>query len=373
MTDIEAKRTLKTDEELLGWSDNQGNILTGGGELAKRTSVGVDYAPEDLAHYLLASRTSRKQFATWLAENRRDFDIVGSWSRPIFAGGWRESSCRDTEAFNLQTPSIFIDMRIPLHRPTSLFKRRGSISQCSDYELRLLARQHCFAGYSLPLPDPQGPTSFVRHHIIDWNYHPSFPRARPNRWWVTTDVKEQRAKHGSDAFASSFKEFCFARDENGVPVYYERWARRAVDSGGKKYLALRRKVGCPLVAAKLGLAVGRDAVLVVVGNHFALCVDRPQPQPDLPGFPGPAGPAFVDYALLTKNRAAAMDFLDLEGSYGHIYPEGSATQGSVDVFNPSWQVVRSTHPWLEGEGLFASGEKIELQWKEPRRTFWGTE
>jgi len=374
MTDNGVKRTISADAELLGWSDNQGSILTGGGELAKRTSVGVDYAPEDLPHYLLSSRTTRKQFALWLTENRRDFGIVGAWSRPIFAGGWKESSSGDTEAFNLQTPSFFIDMRIPTHRPTDIFKTRGSISQCSDYELRLLARQHCFAGYSLPVQDVQqgGPMSFVRHHIIDWNYHPSFPRARPNRWWVTTDVSDQRAKHGSLAFASTFKEFSFARDEHGVPVYFERWARRAVDSGGDKYLALRRTAGCPIAAAKLGVAVKRDAVLVVVGNHFALAVDRPQPQPVLAGFPGPAGPAFVDYALMTKNRAAAIDFLDLEGSYGHIYPEGTANEGAVDVHNPSWRVVKSTHPWREGKGLLPSNEKVELQWKLPEKSIWGT-
>jgi hypothetical protein len=359
----------QNDETLLAWSDVQGSILTGGGELAKRTTVGVDFEESELPHYLLAHRKTWKQFAKWLEENRRSFEIVGAWSRPIFAGGWNESSSYDTEAFNLQTPSIFIDMRIPVHRPTSLFQRRGALSHCSNHELRLLARQHCFAGYSLPVYDNgNAPTSFVRHHIIDWNYHPSFPRNRPNRWWVTTDISVQRKKIGNDAFPSSFKEFSFARDQNGVPVYFERWSRRPTDSGGEKYLAMRRKAGCPILAAKMGTTTKRDAVLVVVGNHFTLCVDRPQPQPILVGAPGPAGPAFVDYALAIGDRAAAMDFLELEGSYGHIYSENVVQSG---VLKPNWKIIRSTHPWREGRELFTSRDTLALEWKETPPSLWG--
>jgi hypothetical protein len=47
-----------------------------------------------------------------------------------------------------QTPSIFIDLRIPRTRPESLAFHR-SLATLSTEELRLFARQHCFAGYSL--------------------------------------------------------------------------------------------------------------------------------------------------------------------------------------------------------------------------------
>ena len=360
---------------LLGWSDMQGSILTGGGELAKRSKLGEDFVESELPHYLLSTQQSRKQFSLWLQENRRSFDIVGCWSRPIFSGGWNESSSLDTEAFNLQTPSFFIDMRIPVHRPTSHLKERGALSRCSDSDLRTLARQHCFGGYSLPVPDPKGgPMSFIRHHVIDWNYHPSFPRNRPNRWWITNDVQEQRAKFGEKAFPTTFKEFSSVRDQHGIPVYFERWARRSGDSGGQKYLALRRKVGCPIIAKQKGLTVKRDAILIVIGNHFAMCIDRPQAQPVLPGAPGPGGPAFVDYALMTKNRAAAMNFLGLEGSYGQVWAHASAGDGHSisDVLKPSWHIQRSTQPWREGEVLFRDGGGSNfLHWSTPSQSIFG--
>jgi hypothetical protein len=362
----------KDPAALLGWSDKQGAILTGGGELAKRSTPGVDFVESDLPHYLLAAKRTRKQFSQWLQENRRSFEIVGCWSRPIFAGGWNESSLNDTEAFNLQTPSMFIDMRIPLQRPTAHLKMRGTLSNCTDEELRILARQHCFAGYSLPIPDPQGgPVHFVRHHVIDWNYHPSFPRNRPNRWWITTDVDERRALFGEAAFPSTFKEFSFARDKYGIPVYFERWARRPADSGGTKYLALRRKVGCPIAAKERGVVVKRDAILIVVGNHFAICIDRPQPQQMLPGAPGPGGPAYLDYAVMTKNRDAAMKFLELEGSYGHVWTNASAEKLQSDVFKPNWYIKRSTQPWKEGQRLFREDDAAVLHWKSATQTFFG--
>ena len=68
----------------------------------------------------------------------------------MFAGGWLHDSESMTEAFNLQTPSMLIDMRFPVDRPTEQLRRAGSVEACSDDELMQLAQQHCFAGYSLP-------------------------------------------------------------------------------------------------------------------------------------------------------------------------------------------------------------------------------
>ena len=83
----------------------------------------------------------------------------------------------------------------------------------TDVELRYLARQHCFSGYSLPSKEGRF-QYFTRHHIIDWNFHPSFPRPRPNKWWVELDR--------ANAPCQSFKEFTpFARDDNNVPVFRE--------------------------------------------------------------------------------------------------------------------------------------------------------
>ena len=337
-------------ETLLGWSAKQGSILTGGGSLLEHSQPGRDFVESDLPHYYLQQRTTRQQFATWLADDRRSHAVVGCWSRPLFAGGWHEDSDRETDAYNLQTPSLFVDLRFPVLRPTEALLEGGCActADCSPEQLRLLARQHCFAGYTLPEPPLSTPAAaaaavsssssksplFTRHHIIDWNFHPSFPRSRPNRWFV------QRSPDGQ-----CFKEHSSARDADGVPVYFERWARRQGDGGGEKYLALRRDNECPAAAAKAGRTPGRDGVLVLVGSHFAAAIDRPS-MPAFAGCPGPAAAPLVDQALSLALHAEVSTYLDLEGSYGR------AGEGL--------RVLRCTHPWREGRTLFAAPPALEL-------------
>ena len=230
-------------------------------------------------------------------------------------------------------PSLFVDMRFPVARPTAILRSRKSVAACSDVELRYLARQHCFSGYSLPSKEGRF-QYFTRHHIIDWNFHPSFPRPRPNKWWVELDR--------ANAPCQSFKEFSFARDDNNVPVYFERWARMSGDSNGKHYIALRRKIGCPVEAARQGRVPNRDAVLVVVGKHFGLAVDRQYPIPAFKRATGPGGPALVDYAVAQGDREAAEQYLSLEGSYG-----------TTD----NWEIKHSTHPWREGARLLSPRDR----------------
>lgn len=145
----------------MDWSSTQGYILFGGHKLLKFSKLGVDYQEDDLPHYHLANRSTRGTFKRWHASGRRSFDIVGAWSRPLFSGGWKESTRHDTQAFNLQSPSLFIDMRFPTSRPTNLLQSRGCLEECTDLELRYLARQHCFSGYSLP-SDEQNAKMFTR-------------------------------------------------------------------------------------------------------------------------------------------------------------------------------------------------------------------
>lgn len=202
-------------DRLLEWGSTQSHILTGGGIIETYSQPGKDFTEEDLPHFLLKKRIIRQTMRKWLDEGRKSKSIIGAWNRPIFVGGWMESSVQDTEAFNLQTPSVFIDMRIPTARPTSRLRVKHSLQSCSDEELRILSRQHCFAGYSLSSLDERGNEVFTRHHFLDWNYHPSYPRSRPNRWWV----QKKETKTHSDAPTESFKEFSVIRDSNDVPVY----------------------------------------------------------------------------------------------------------------------------------------------------------
>ena len=174
-------------------------------------------------------------------------------------------------------------MRFPTSRPRYLCLRT-CLQDCSNFELRILSRQHCFSGYTLPEEENDrlsGEPVFTRHHIVDWNYHPSFPRSRPNRWWVVvqppttvdsaavaTSTNKNNilcTKTAESMLPASFKEFSTTRDAHGVPIYFERWQR--ISSHGMEQ---SRRV----VLWRPGCDSYRTAVLVVIGNHFAFCVDR---------------------------------------------------------------------------------------------------
>lgn len=378
-------------ESLLGWNTKQGKILTGGGVLEKLSLPKRDFNDSDLPHFHLKDRSTKKTFKEWRANNKTSAAIIGAWSRPIFSGGYCESTASDTDAYNLQTPSIFIDMRFPRCRPTILLRSRKALSNCSDEELRYLSRQHCFSGYSFPEdPSACSPQVFTRHHVIDWNYHPYHPRSRPNRWFIQVEEVPKESKGSNDAMSSSFKEYSTIRDADQVPLYYERWARiLPIAKQSSKYLAIRRIRECPIAAAAAGRKPERDAIFVVVGNHFALAVDRDYTSlmwhyeryskvAVLNPCKGGGG-SFIDYILdkdnnIESRREVAEEYLNLEGSYGQIVPY-KATPGTMQY---SWKITQSTHPWKEGSSVFESGDisvsyenigqttvkPVSIDWKE---------
>ena len=362
-------------ESILDWSQTQSHILTGGGILNSYFVPGRDFKdPEDLPHYLLRTNAAWSTFDEWINENKRSNVIVGVWLRTIFAGGWKESGSSDTEAFNFQTPSIFIDLRIPSSRRLVLQANCKSLTQYSINELQILSRQHCFCGYSLLEPEKSSnkPSVFTRHHAIDWNYHPGFPRSRPNRWSAIV----------SDD-GSSYKEYSVARDEYDIPVYYERWQRIPGDKSGQKYLVLRLETFDD-DAPEEGEKRARVEVIVVIGEHFAYVRDRPWPMPAFNGATGPGGPALVDFALglsgdgssirsandpvkpsSQEGRLMAELYLDLEGSCGRLHPsylddfhnpdETEGCNNNGHHATNDWIISRSTHPWREGEYLWSYG------------------
>jgi len=251
---------------------------------------------------------------------------VGAWRRPLFAGGWKESTEADTIVFNLQSPSLFIDIRFPLKRPEYLRAKSGFKELTMD-ELRCLARQHTFAGYTKIEPKDAKSAAPVatRHHAIDWNYHPKFPRARPNRWRI--ELKDD---------GTSFKEFSVALDSQQQAVYMERWA--LYPNGKGPYLALRR-----ITENAGGDTTGHESLLVIVGNHFAYARDRAHPLPEFGSRLRAGGCAnLVDAAYEREDRAKMIHMLDLEGSYGEVYDSSGRA---------SWKIKKSTLPWKEGKQL----------------------
>lgn len=150
---------------------------------------------------------------------------------------------------------------------------------------------------------------------------------------------------------------------------------------------------CPAILKEQGLPSQRDSVLIVVGRHWCLAVDRDYTSLDqhtsevealrsklgtafvTPQVQG-GGPAFVDNLLgeagvsgsaagveYRLRRRAAEDYVSLEGSYG-VLPELSALRkartGSAGANMGHFVVQRSTQPWLEGTALPLHAARLQL-------------
>lgn len=159
------------DSKLLDWTPKQGRILTGGGVAEKlyKPERGFPFDATQLPHFHLMQGSTREAFHEWRASGKVAPLVCGVWNRPLFLGGMEHSSDAEELVFNTQTPSMFIDLRIPVLRPNLAELGHISLKSLSDNELRLFARQHCFCGYSLLEESESGglPAPVVtRHHII---------------------------------------------------------------------------------------------------------------------------------------------------------------------------------------------------------------
>lgn len=267
-------------------------------------------------HFILILESTHRQFREWRQNNLICPQLTGVWNRPLFVGGMDHTTDLDERVFNIQTPSMFIDLRIPTQRPQ--FARMGhrSTATLSDEQLRVFARQHCFSGYSL-LTD-QDPPVVARHHMLDWNFV-GVMRSRPNKWRVEMD----------EATNDTWQEWSFAKDDFGQHYYLERWERREADARGKgRVLALRTVEDS-----------AREKVLIVCGDHFQYARARVGSQNKNPHGEYPSLIALVDDLLSKEDRAGAEAYLTLEG--GH---------GMVDE-NMCWIVDTATHPWQEGSTM----------------------
>ncbi|CAM9996574.1 unnamed protein product, partial [Discosporangium mesarthrocarpum] len=289
------------------WSAKQGRILTGGGRLNELYQPPhFPFCEDELPQYHKLNQTTWEAFRAWRSEGVGFGHIIaGAWTRPLFVGGWEHTDNAAGElVYNLQTPSIFLDMRIPKAGLAKLSHHKGFHTMSLE-DLRAFARRHAFAGYtktcaagtlgSPSVPGPReygvcavgaggvivtetgdreggraagirGENSFVatRHHAIDWNFVGRL-RPRPNKW---------RVEMGPSG--DVWKEWGFAKDEHGQHVYMERWER--LPGGRGDCLSLRRRPS----ASQPSLP---DAFLVVCGDHFGVVVDRCPPSlaPGLPG------------------------------------------------------------------------------------------
>ena len=223
----------------------------------------------------------------------------------------------------------------------------------------MLARQHAFGGFGrygierlvdrtagvgeAPGAGGGGGSTLVctRHHAIDWNFV-GWGRPRPNKWRVVPAPSADGGARADDAAVDSWYELSYAADGFGSPYYYERWARL---SGGvaSPSLALRsRAVGGGGV---LGMSAGggvedgvlaRDALVMIVGDHFGYVISRPVGHEQLSPL-GKTLQAVVDEAVWRGERSLAEACLLLEAGHGRV--------------SAGWQVDASLQPWRIGQTL----------------------
>lgn len=368
----------KVSDDWLGWSAKQGRIVTGGGpHVAERlfsAENGYPFAEEELPHHHMIAGTSRNAYCSWRKERAPGSSSIpppnwmsGTWGRTIFTGGWEHTTDETETCYNLQTPSLFVDMRIPNERARVFGGRQWSdepLRDLDELELRLLARQHAFGGYSrfeeLQLPpaaaraahgDEASALTLVctRHHVADWNFV-NTPRSRPNKWRVELV--------GNTVCPSSYhtwKEWAYAADSDGHPYYLEQWVRRdpacsdrraqtdgadtdrvfALFSGAASVPSLRS-------SGSQQPAPPRAAIVVAVADRFSYIVAR-----DFSGLSAAAasmlsawgGPLveLVDAALADGHRDLAEACLGLEAGHGSI--------------SKGWTIETSVQPWREGSSL----------------------
>ena len=304
------------------WAFNskQGHMLTGGGVAASGYAA---FGPEELPHAALrAGEWLEKAWGRAVARGNH-VSAAGAWARSMFAGGVHADFT--TRVFDLQTPGgAFVDVRVPPTRPDGALARCGSLANATLEELRVLSRQHAFAGVT----QLDGEVA-TRLHVADWNPP---PRRTPNRFNV-----EMRSD------ATAWTEVCAAVDARGYTAYIERW--EALPGGqGAGFLAAHR-------TRTHGAAPGggREALLVVAGSHFARAVARQRPLPhfeDAAATPSLAD--LVDAAYAAGDADEMRKLLDMDAAYGTL----SDARG--------WHVALATMPWREGSSLWGTGARAEL-------------
>lgn len=337
-------------QNLLDWTAKQGRILTDEGKATDHycSERGFPFDANECPHYHLERGDTHSAFHRWAAaasdQEEISSPIVGAWSRPLFTGKWEQSTDMEETVYNIQTGSLFIDLRIPTSKPVSRWENllgggvessRRAFELMSDEDIRLYARQHVFAGYSVVSNNDNNSNNKMkmnnnlpictRHHCIDWNYVCGKPRPRPNKWYIEG---RNNNNNGKTPF-NTWKEWSYATDENGQCYYWEKWERIAGDEGGRGLrLAMRKKNGGD-----------NDAILVAVGDHFNYIVGRPFLALQHTRYRDAGNTvALVDLAIQQGDRETAISHLSLAGGHGTI--------------SSGWRIDCALQPWQHGKNVF---------------------
>mmetsp|Transcript_593 Transcript_593/g.1425 ORF Transcript_593/g.1425 Transcript_593/m.1425 type:complete len:374 (-) Transcript_593:11-1132(-) len=309
------------EEAHLTWTKKQGYVLSGGGKAEKLYTAkrGFPFLETDLPHYHLLKGDTHTVFKPQLKIPK--LLVAGAWNRPLFSGGWKHSSDKEERVYNVQTNNLFIDFRVPRSREKVLgVSTATSLDDMSPRELRLYARQHIFAGFTVLNHEKERPVA-TRHHFIDWNFV-GISRPRPNKWWIETNDD-----------VSSWKEFGYATDENGQHYYFEQWDRRK-NGMPEPRLALRvspsEKRKSSTAEKEGSVCQKQDGVLVLVGDHFNYAMSRKFSGKER-SFEATSLVDLVDEAVANGDLATARSYLSIEGGHGLI-----SKGWTLDCAIPHW-------------------------------------
>lgn len=305
----------KVEEKHLTWTTIQGHCLIGGGRAEELYSPerGFPFQESELPHFHLLQGKSHEKFQEWRIKQPAASLVVGAWNRPLFVGGWHHTTDKDERVYNLQSRNLFIDLRVPRTRELVLPETAKSLDDLTPHQLRLYARQHVFAGFSVASME-KGKPLCTRHHCIDWNFVGQ-GRPRPNKWWI-----QMNQDH------SQWKESSYATDELGQYYYFERWQRHVDSSSHQEARMALRKAA----------SEERDGIFVLVGDHFNYILSRTlhgsekyYNQGSLVGL--------VDAAIAADDMETAKAYLSIEAGHGRV------SQG--------WKLDCAIPLWNEGNAL----------------------
>lgn len=336
---------------LLDWTSKQGRILTGNGLAEKYYTAerGFPFQDDELPHYHLVSNNNQTHavFSSWAkaADEKKEemksdddsgawkkYPVCGAWTRPLFVGGFEHSTNENEIVFNVQTNTLFIDMRIPRLAKQILPDKNLLLGEeadksaetvlktMSNEQLQLYARRHAFAGYTI-LDHYQKRPVCTRHHCIDWNYV-GRGRNRPNKWFV-----EMHPNHNN-----TWKEWAFAQDDFGQHYYWERWERLANDANGDGLVIALRK-------HRESDTDMDDGIIVVVGDHFNYIFAR-KLKGNENNYEKGNLVDLVDAALKVDDRDSAELYVSIDAGHGTV--------------SSGWVIDCALQYWKEGRSLFSS-------------------
>lgn len=334
-----------TGKSHLEWTKKQGYVLSGGGKAESfyTPERGFPFVETDLPHYHLLKGDTHSAFPPDLTTtaSSKQLLVAGAWNRSLFSGGWKYSSDKEERVYNVQTNNLFIDFRVPISREQVLGASNAlSLDELSPHELRLYARQHIFAGVTILDHEKERPVA-TRHHFIDWNFV-GIPRPRPNKWWI--EVNDDN---------SSWKEYAYAKDDNGQHYYFEQWDR--LEKGmPEPRLALRispssgkRETTSPEETEGQQLQDDNDGLFVLAGDHFNYVMNRKLSGNECSYDKATSLVDLVDGAINNGDLKTARSYLSIEGGHGLV--------------SNGWKLDCAIPHWNEGKDITSIGGGSHLE------------